>query len=136
MATFKGATFEIISEGRSCPMYDDPDENDGQVPSAQAKYIEAVTGAAFEIKVTLEPDFDFAGANAVRVTATFDGAQNSWYIDIDQTAKLLRRYAVMDNPPTYCSETRRWVEGCFGFGKLDISKLDTLLTVCYKAAKG
>ncbi|KAL8678194.1 MAG: hypothetical protein Q9186_005448 [Xanthomendoza sp. 1 TL-2023] len=73
MTHFKAAHFEVVTANKSSPMYDDPDASNDDDPFTQQKYIEAITGATFQIKVTLDRAFDFADCDAVRVMVHLDG---------------------------------------------------------------
>ncbi|KAL8721794.1 MAG: hypothetical protein Q9225_001594 [Loekoesia sp. 1 TL-2023] len=125
MAAFKGATFEIISGGKTCPMYDDPDGNDAEDSFTQHKYIEAVTGAAFEVQTTLNADFDFATCDAVRLTVNLDAAVGQ-YLDIKRKDGLVepgqKRSARLASIIRYSSKTGQWQKGALTFGKLEIKE--------------
>ncbi|KAL8699240.1 MAG: hypothetical protein Q9224_001501 [Gallowayella concinna] len=82
MTHFKAAQFEVVTANKSSPMYDDPDASNDDDPFTQQKYIEAITGATFQIKVTLDRAFDFADCDAVRVMVQLDGDSRGWYLDI------------------------------------------------------
>ncbi|KAL8693643.1 MAG: hypothetical protein Q9218_001553 [Villophora microphyllina] len=125
MAKFQSATFEIISEGQSLPIYDDPDADDLQDRFTRQKYVEAVTGATFEVKVTLDPSFDLTGCDAVRMSVRFDNSGYNFIADIShEDARLgIRRDARRDSESRYNSKTGQWETAMFTFGKLDISEL-------------
>lgn len=126
MAAFEGATFEIISGGKTCPMYDDPDGNDAEDSFTKHKYIEAVTGAAFEVKTTLNADFDFATCDAVRVTVSLDAGVGQ-YQDIKRKDGLVEsgqnHSARLASMIRYSPNTGQWQRGSLTFGNLEISEL-------------
>ncbi|KAL8771325.1 MAG: hypothetical protein Q9209_003230 [Squamulea sp. 1 TL-2023] len=100
MARCEGATFEIISAGKSCHMYDDPDADGHEDPfsasSPPQKYIQAVTGAKFEVVVTLNQQFQFGNCDAVRVSIYPDNSRGQ-YADIkrkDEDIELLGKIRV------------------------------------------
>lgn len=126
MATLKGATFEIVSGDRSCPMYDDPDGTHDNEPFTPRKYIEAVTDRTFEVHVTFDARFDYFDCDAVLVCMRFDGSS-------DHHSKFLTRMGAMRVPnqrqvvrfaltTRYCADTRQWHRSMFTFGKLEISE--------------
>lgn len=122
MTTFKGATFEIISGNGTCPVYDDPEAHENEDPWTQQRYIEAITGAKFKIKVTLKDSFAFNSSDAVRVRFTLDSANHSYSQDIkrqDFKSNQIRS-ARLDRMRTYCPQTNRWLQGCLVLGGLKI----------------
>ncbi|KAL8983537.1 MAG: hypothetical protein Q9205_002249 [Flavoplaca limonia] len=86
MACYEGATIHIVSDGKRCPMYDDPDADGHEDPysiiSPPQKYIEAINGAKFAVGVTLEPDFDFAECDAVRAKFFCDTSSSFLQADL------------------------------------------------------
>ncbi|KAL9030410.1 MAG: hypothetical protein Q9196_001467 [Gyalolechia fulgens] len=124
MATFKGATFEILSANQPCPIYDDPDAPDNEDRFTRQKYIEAVTGATFIIKVTLDRDFRFASSDAVRIMFTLDNMPRSYYEDVRR--KDIRsgekRSVRLECMQKYCLRTHQWQRGHLSFGKLEIKE--------------
>ncbi|KAL9060073.1 MAG: hypothetical protein Q9206_001202 [Seirophora lacunosa] len=63
-------------------MYEDPEQNDEENPFQQRRYIEAVTGAPFEVLLTLRPGFEFGTCDAVRVEFCFDNMSPVYFVDI------------------------------------------------------
>ncbi|KAL9004113.1 MAG: hypothetical protein Q9188_003057 [Gyalolechia gomerana] len=124
MTTFRGATFEVISNHQQCPIYDDPAVHDDEDPFTRQKYIEAVTGATFTIKVTLDRKFDFASSDAVRISFTLDNISLLYYNDIQPLhfKSGLKRSAHLERMKSYCPHTHQWQQGDLSFGKLDIKE--------------
>ncbi|KAL8641890.1 MAG: hypothetical protein Q9228_001364 [Teloschistes exilis] len=124
MAHFKEATFKIISGGVSLPVYDDPDETTEEDSWETQKYVEAVTGATFEIKVTLDRSFYWDKCDAVRMTIDFDG-NASRYRDIDRIAVLVTKAegssAHFTGMLRYHPESDQWTSGKYSFGALDVT---------------
>ncbi|KAI4258817.1 MAG: hypothetical protein LQ352_001028 [Teloschistes flavicans] len=119
MTHFKEATFEVISGGKTLPMYDDPDGITEEDDWKTRRYVEAMTGATFEIKVTLDQSFHWASCAAVRVTIYFDG-HAGLFVDIDRKAvPATQTLATMLH---YNPETRQWTHGRYMFGALDITE--------------
>ncbi|KAL8811215.1 MAG: hypothetical protein Q9223_001068 [Gallowayella weberi] len=120
MTDFQAARFEVVVANRSSPMYDEPDASNDDEPFTQQKYIEAVAEATFEVKVTLDPNFDFAGCDAVRVKVGLDG-DKGYYMDIQATADAFEvRLGTMRR---WCPESGQWQRGSYSFGKLDIKEV-------------
>ncbi|KAL8941400.1 MAG: hypothetical protein Q9211_001841 [Gyalolechia sp. 1 TL-2023] len=124
MATFKGATFEILSANQPCPIYDDPDAPDNEDRFTRQKYIEAVTGATFIIKVTLDRDFRFASSDAVRIMFTLDNMPRSYYEDVRRRdiRSGEKRSVRLECMQKYCLRTHQWQRGYLSFGKLEIKE--------------
>lgn len=124
--TLKGATFEIVSGGRLCPLYNDPDGNDSAEPLGAIKYIEAVTGAPFEVRVTFNARFNYHGSDAVRVYMRFDGCPTCHFLDVKRVDATMvpsrRQIAKMSHTTRYSADTRQWHRSMFIFGKLEISE--------------
>ncbi|KAI4152961.1 MAG: hypothetical protein L6R39_001708 [Caloplaca ligustica] len=122
MAHFGEATFEIISQGRTCPVYDDPDTDDEEDPFTRQKYIEVVTGATFKIRVTLDPDFVLHSCDAIRVAFCFDNAAREYFTDIARDDVLAHKAhrARMGSIVRYCPSTGHYQRGELSFGSLEI----------------
>ena len=101
-------------------MYDDPDDTNHGDPRKCLRYIEAITGATFMLKITLTPDYVQGPCDAVRVKVSFDDGPVSFYQDI-LTSPSVPRNARFSHISQYCRETRQWKQGALSFGKLDIS---------------
>ncbi|KAI4200630.1 MAG: hypothetical protein LQ350_003770 [Teloschistes chrysophthalmus] len=126
MAHFKDATFEIISGGRSLPLYDDPDWTTEEDSGETQKYVEAVTGATFEVKVTLDQSFYWGDCDAVRVSVQFDDCKKELYVHIDRDAVLVTktqfRSVALASMYRYHPESNQWTLGKFSFGALDVTE--------------
>ncbi|KAL9587585.1 MAG: hypothetical protein Q9212_000162 [Teloschistes hypoglaucus] len=124
MAHFKEATFEIISGNESLPIYDDPDGTTEEDSEEIQKYVEAVTGATFEVKVTLDQSFYWDKCDAVRVSIDFDGNPGV-YRDIDRNAVLVTKTegssARLVGMLRYHPESDQWTRGKYSFGALDVT---------------
>ncbi|KAL8963735.1 MAG: hypothetical protein Q9193_000041 [Seirophora villosa] len=126
MATFHQATFEIISGGKTCSMYEDPEQNDEENPFQQQRYIEAVTGAPFEVLLTLRPAFKFGTCDAVRVDFCFDNMSAIYYVDIKREDAGKQCFARLSHMCRNCPETGVREQGQLTFAKLDIKTLQML----------
>ncbi|KAL8650769.1 MAG: hypothetical protein Q9226_005006 [Calogaya cf. arnoldii] len=126
MAQYNGVTVKVVSDGKSCPMYDDPDadghENPFSETSPPQKYIEAVAGAKFSVAVTLEPNFKFANCDGVRVTFALDGSGRKYEGDIESTNAI---GGSLENRTTYFGRVRKWCPqtGQFQVGDVTFGEL-------------
>ncbi|KAL8674353.1 MAG: hypothetical protein Q9168_001213 [Polycauliona sp. 1 TL-2023] len=124
MAHYDGVTIEVKTNDRTYPMYDDPDADGHEDPFSKSshpqKYIEAVTGAKFSIVATLNPKFDFAYCDAVRVKAFYDTSNTYYYRDIKRRDSAQIRSAYFTGMQTYCSETKQCHVGDLTFGELQM----------------
>ncbi|KAL8791466.1 MAG: hypothetical protein Q9213_000083 [Squamulea squamosa] len=110
-------------------MYDNPDADGHEDPfsasSPPQKYIEAVTGAKFEVVVTLDPQFEFGNCDAVRVTIYPDN-MNGLYADIkrkDEVERSLNCHSErFGSLRRYCADTHQWQRGDLTFGDLKIQE--------------
>ncbi|KAL9029927.1 MAG: hypothetical protein Q9180_006969 [Flavoplaca navasiana] len=130
MACYEGATIHIFSNGKRCPMYDDPDADGHEDPysmiSSPQKYIEAVNGARFAVGLTLEPGFNFANCDAVRARFFFENCSSSILsdlrrIDIEGGA-VDRRTTIVNSIVSFCSSTGQWQQADLTFGELKIGE--------------
>lgn len=138
MAHYEGVTIELISNDKSCLMYDDPDRDGHEDPfsisSPPQKYVEAVTGAKFAILVTLEPSFQFAHkCDGVRVTFYLDGTSHGYQATIKSKnaigGSLNNRTLRFSSMRSYCPQTSQYQRGDLIFGELKMREPWTLL-VC------
>ncbi|CAD6583300.1 MAG: hypothetical protein ASARMPRED_001288 [Alectoria sarmentosa] len=75
MDPFRGITVQIIVNGQSLPFYHDPDVVEDASQHIRQKYIEAVTGSAFQVKFLLKSDYELCGLkpkDAVRMSMDVD----------------------------------------------------------------
>lgn len=130
MAHYEGVTVKVISDGKTCPMYDDPDADGHKDPfslsSPPHKYIEAVTGAKFAVVVTLEPSFQFANCDGVRVRYYLDGGKLGYELTIESKraigGSLENRTLRFSSVRKYCPKTGQFQRGDLTFGELKIRK--------------
>ncbi|KAL8648283.1 MAG: hypothetical protein Q9226_006060 [Calogaya cf. arnoldii] len=128
MAQYDGVTVKVVSDGKSCPMYDDPDadghENPFSETSPPQKYIEAVTGAKFAVVLTLGPNFRFKKCDGVRVTYHLDGDEQEWQNTISSKDAIRgpfeNRTLTFNCIRKYCHRTGQWQHGDLAFGELKI----------------
>ena len=75
MDPFEGIDVEIISNGEVLTLYHDPDDEPSHNSRVRQRYIEAVTGATFEVKICVDHRFNLfsLGKNdAVLATVYYD----------------------------------------------------------------
>ena len=126
-APFKGVHVEVISNGRSLPLYNDPDEVEKGESRTRQHYIEAVTGATFTVTISLTNKFNMDHCDAVRVHISFDGVERGWYSDIISGAGLKNRperewQVVFSSIANFCADSGQWKSGKLCFGELVMSK--------------
>ena len=130
MAQYQGVTVKVASDGKSCPMYDDPDADGHEDPfsdvSPPQKYIEAVAGAKFSVALTLEPNFKFANCDGVRVQFIIDGNGRGYEGTIESKnaigGSLGDRTILFRRVRKWCHQTGQFQFGDVTFGELKIRK--------------
>ena len=115
-----GVKVEIISDGVTLPCYEDPDTEPNETERLSRHYIEARTGATFEVKVSLANKFDMRSCDMVEAVATFDG-DNGRRKQISTSTK--ERVFLFAGLTRFCSSTRSWRRGDLSFGELKSSML-------------
>ena len=122
MANSHGIILEIQSGGKALKCYDDPDATTTETPMFVDKYIEAVTDAAFQILITVTPEFDFGKSDAVEALFAMDGqavgrgiVTKSECMDKGTFSKLYT------SSEEYCEDSGTWRDGAWSFAKLNIS---------------
>ena len=118
---------EVISNGQTLPLYDDPEAEENEEPRTRQSYIEAVTGATFEVKVILRDTFEMGHCDAARITISFDGEEHGWYADINggsgpKTRPSQDRQVIFSRIAHFDKDLGQWRSGKLSFGALAISK--------------
>ena len=130
MTCYEGATIHIVSNGKRCPMYNDPDADGHEDPhskiSPPQKYIESITGATFTVGVTLEPDFNFANCDAIRIKFFLDTFSSYFHGDLTRTdtegGAVDRRTHSISSVMSFCPSTGQWQRADLTFGELKIGE--------------
>lgn len=129
MEVFKGINFEILCEGQPLTLYEDPDKDQKEVnENAKLYYVEAVAGAQFVPKVTLNPSHSLSGLkedDMVKIKLSPDGA-NSYQKSLSK--RSIERSRQMGQSVTTVftrhiyrePASERWVEGQLSFSDLAI----------------
>ncbi len=125
MALYSGLSVAVISGNDALPMYDDPEmEGDGN-PDEDLRYIEATTGAKFEVQVTLDDRFIWAESNTVRVVVVYDGDKPGWSKDFSRkslpTVGTWRHSITFKSVSRWCQSSQQWKSGYLSFGALEAS---------------
>jgi hypothetical protein len=127
MDPFEGIQVDVISGGKTLALYNDPDEEPSHNPRVRQRYVEAVTGAIFQVKLSITPAFilpSLGPQDAVRAKICYDSEAHGWYGDIaawDITASMLRQESAaitFSRISHWCNETRQWKSGETTFGAL------------------
>ncbi len=133
MSAFAGLSIQVISDGKTLKLYNDPDDEPANDPRTRQRYIEAVTGATFKVKVSLHRQFKLPSLkanDAVRVTIHYDNSV--WYYDF--VVEDIR-YAWSKGGPaehtfwsiaTFDEASQQWKEGATTFSVLNTSQLSIL----------
>ena len=124
MDYFKGIIVEMKSEGHVLPFYDDPDVDGNEDLHKRTHYVEARTGASFEVNVVLTPDFDFGGCDALKIILMLDGGKTIYkLLKAKMPSNSARNHEfVFQGLLTFCSKTSTWKRGSFRFGSLETSR--------------
>ena len=130
MDPFEGVDVEIISNGEVLTPYNDPDDEPSHNARVRQRYIEAVTGATFEVRVHVDRRFSLfsLGRNdAVRATVYYDGTYKygkCLLIDpLLHHSKFGRSLShTFTSVYNFCPETRQWKSGATTFGALVTSE--------------
>lgn len=126
MELTEGLRLEVRSGGKVLEMYKDPDAQKHDEESDETiHYIEAITGAKFQVEVTLDRSFEWenpAEAHAVRVKVHFDGSESGWGIDIPML-ECPPCVLVFDKMCRRCQSTQQWQQGYTSFGSLELSMM-------------
>lgn len=131
MGPYRGLDVQVISNNKPLELYDDPDDVSNN-PRIRQHYIEAVTGASFEVKITLDESFKLYSLeydDAVRISVTYDNQKPNWYIDL--TVRHLRSTWNSGKHAEYTfrhinkfnKASQQWKKGATTFGALKTSKL-------------
>ena len=132
MDPFKGLSVEISTQTGPLKLHNDPDDDPSNEPYTCQRYVEAVTGATFKVKVSLHKSFPLpclAPDDAVHITIHYDGEKRGWYRDIT-SATIVTKWSkgepaehTFSHISTFCEETQQWKQGTTTFGALDMSKV-------------
>lgn len=134
MGPFKGLNVEVISNNESLKHYEDPDDVPRKDSRVRQHYIEAVTGATFTVKVTLNKSFKLYGLkydDGVRVSVIYDNQKPMWYHDL--TVLHLRSSWnkgkaaewTFGHISKFDEVSQQWKQGAMTFCALKTSKLST-----------
>lgn len=131
MAHYRGLSIAVRSGKDALPMYDDLEIGGDGDPNEATHYIEATTGAKFELHVTLDSSFVWAESNTVRISAVYDGARSGWCQNISRASSSThgvgRHLIKFDTVPRWCQSSQQWKVGFLSFGALEASTLSRSL---------
>lgn len=131
MDPFPGLSIHVISDGRALQLYNDPDDEPANHPWTRQRYVEAVTGATFRVRITLSKEFDLFSLqanDAVRVLISYDSQRPCWLNDfvVDDL-----RFKWSRGQPAECDfwymirfdeTSQQWRQGATTFCALDTSR--------------
>ena len=140
MNPFEGVILLVISNGQILKLYDDNDSDDSEDRYTRQRYIEAVTGSTFVIRIMFTNKFKLHNLKP-------DGGVTPWlnmgayhrakYISRNELdAKFLEAepgITEFSNVPHFCEETGQWMESKFVFSSLQMSMNPSLTSrICSK----
>lgn len=127
MDLFKDIKVEVISNNKSLPLYNPTDASEADDAYAGRKFVEAVTGAEFKVRVIVSKSIDLDSCKAIRVSISYDGGVFESFIV--RTANLrktfIRGYDFVGEHHsliTFCEQSNQWKEGNLSFGALQTSE--------------
>lgn len=132
MHPFRGLSVQVSTQSGLLKLHNDPDHDPINEPRTRQRYIEAVTGATFKVKVNVHKDFELSTLgldDAVRITISYDNQERSWYTDLTR-ATIVHEWSrgkpaehTFSHVSNFFPETQQWKMGATCFGALDISKI-------------
>ena len=132
MGPFKGLSVEIATQSGPLMLHNDPDDDPSSDPYTRQRYVEAVTGATFKVKVSLGKSFPLPCRTleeAVHITIYYDGQKRGWYKDLTN-ATIVKQWSkgepaehTFSHVSNFCKETQQWKQGTTTFGALDMSEV-------------
>ena len=130
MDPFEGVHVDITSNGEILALYNDPDDEPSHDPRVRQRYIEAVTGATFEVKIGIDGHFDLfsLGRNdAVRASIHYDSTHRYGdYLLVDALLNRSRFGGYVSRTFThihdFCPKIGQWKVGATTFGALVTSE--------------
>ncbi len=135
MGPFSGLGIQVISAGKTLKLYSDPHDEPANEPRTRQRYIEAVTGATFKVKISLHKNFKLSNlkrSDAVRAVIYYDndnGWQHPFVVDDICSAWSKGRPAEYKFQfiTKFDDASQQWKEGETIFSPLDIGQIYTLI---------
>lgn len=132
MRPFRGLSVQVITQDGPLKLHHDPDVDPSSEPRTRQRYIEAVTGATFRVKISVHKDFELhtlGCCDAVQITISYDGQECYWYTHLTR-ASIVCEWSkgkpaehTFSRIPNFCQETHQWKQGVTSFGALHMSKI-------------
>ena len=130
MDPFEGIHVNIISNGEVLTLYNDPDDEPSHHPRARQRYIEAVTGATFEVEIGFDCHFDLfsLGRNdAIGASIHYDSTHRyGVFLPVDALLNRSRFGGYVSHTFTkiydFCPKIGQWKVGATTFGALVTSE--------------
>lgn len=132
MRPFRGLSVQVTTQSGPLRLHHDPDDDPSNEPRTRQRYIEAVTGATFKVKVSVHKDFELPNLvsnGALHITIRYDGQEPAWYTDLTR-ALIVNEWSkgkpaehTFSHVSNFCPETQQWKQGATSFGALDMSKM-------------
>ncbi|KAL6713429.1 hypothetical protein ACLMJK_008894 [Lecanora helva] len=128
----QGIVVQVLSDERSLDLYDDPDATEAEDSQTFSRYVEAVTGATFRIKVMITSAFNFyelRSSDMVRLSVIVDGMELEMVFNFTRREIercLLRgkpRVYIFKNLLNFCPETGQYMHCHYSFGALETKEI-------------
>ena len=132
MDPFNGIIIQVISNDNALRFYNGPETAENEDVYTRQRYIEAVTGATFWVKIMLTNEFDTGpldNEDGVQVLINFDGLDPSWHQHLTKyelergSRQGLPRIFEFKDISHFSPETGTWMRSAYTFGSLQMSKL-------------
>lgn len=129
MDHFHGITFALIANGEVLNLYDDPDAGEVEESRSRSRYVEAVNGSTFQVKINLTPQFNFynmRAEHAVLFRIKIDGNIDRWkFVTVGSLQKAFSQTKLggytFTGSTDFCKETAQWMRTDFSFSSLVLS---------------
>ena len=132
MPPFRGLSLQVITQDGPLKLHHDPDDDPSSEPRTRQRYIEAVTGATFSVKISMHTGFELHTLglhDAVKITISYDDQKPSWHTHLTR-ASIVYEWSkgkpaeyTFSRISNFCQETRQWKRGVTSFGALHMSKI-------------
>ena len=126
MVAFKDIEVHVVSssDDRELVEYDNPKAITPGDTNSKEKFIEAITGLVYHIKVIVRPGFKLHRADGIKIRVKIDGGVVSHYTyyDRDTVKQRQRTGSPFINSKATFREGSTWRKSTYSFGSLNIGK--------------
>jgi hypothetical protein len=121
MAKCNDVTVDILVDGTSQPIFEDPDPEDNNKEKGDNFYVEAIEDTRFAVRITIDSGFGLFGADGVLIYLGLDGPAK-WHRYLDKASLVRFRSTTFDSLPVWDLVSDTWENGAFTFAKLRLCK--------------